>query len=77
MLYLAQEVTLAIYPPACLPPANDNTAFDGKMALAVGIFFIFFFKSEIRSEVQVSCLYALSLWHKGGFDGSIYYSIVY
>ena len=36
--YLGQEVNLAIYTPACFPPAGDNTAYEGKLALAVGNF---------------------------------------
>ena len=39
ILYLTQEVDLATYTPACLPKANDPSAFDGKMALAAGNFF--------------------------------------
>ena len=31
-----QEVDLATYTPACLPSPEDTTAYDGKMALAVG-----------------------------------------
>ena len=36
ILYLDQEVDLSTYTPACLPKANDFTAFNGKMALVVG-----------------------------------------
>ena len=36
ILYLAQEVDLATYTPACLPTAGQSTAYDGKMALAAG-----------------------------------------
>ena len=40
LLYLTQEVDLATYTPACLPTAEDSTAYDGKMALTVGNFII-------------------------------------
>ena len=39
ILYLTQEVDITTYTPACLPKANDPSAFDGKMALAAGNFF--------------------------------------
>ena len=38
ILYLAQEIDLATYTPACLPSKEDTTAYDGRMALAVGNF---------------------------------------
>ena len=56
-------MNLAIYTPACLPPANDNTAFDGKMALAVGIFLYFFLSPRLgprfRFLVSMLCLYGI------------------
>ena len=36
ILYLAQEVDLATYTPACLAGADEFTAYDGKMALSLG-----------------------------------------
>ena len=36
LLHLTEEVDLATYTPACLPPHGVTTAYDGKMALALG-----------------------------------------
>ena len=36
ILYLAKEVDLTTYTPVCLASSKDTTAFDGKIALAVG-----------------------------------------
>ena len=50
ILYLAQEVDLSTYTPACLPKANDFTAYNGKMALAVGKFIILELHGSIKTQ---------------------------
>ena len=54
LLYLAQEVDLATYPPACLPTADDSTAYDGKMALAVGNFIFRLGRSKFEIIIEGS-----------------------